>query len=96
MAMNQAQRKHLQERIDNAYRNHRNASYDANKVATPAAVKKAMATVKAWEETLEKAQDAQRKKIRQAKQGAEEALFFEDPAKALKAVRVFETMKFHK
>lgn len=92
--MNQTQRKHLRDRIEKAERDHQRKTYKDGPM-TPE-VKKAKAIVKKWEDKDHAMESALREKIRAARIAAQEALFFEDPAAALKAVKDFESMKFSK
>jgi hypothetical protein len=92
--MNQAQRKHLRERIEKADCEHKRKLYKDGPM-TPE-VKKAQAIMKKWHEDDETREQAARAAIRAALIAAQEVLFFEDPEAALKAVKAFEAMKFSK
>jgi len=92
--MNQNQRKFLRERIEKAEREHNRKLYK-DRPLTPE-VRKAKAIVKKWDDEESAIESALREKVREARIAAHEALFFEDPAAALKAVKAFESMKFRK
>lgn len=92
--MNQNQRKFLRERIEKAEREHNRKLYMDRPMT--AEVKKAKAIIKKWEDAESAAEMAAREKVKAARVRAQEALFFEDPAAALKAVKAFEAMKFTK
>jgi hypothetical protein len=86
--MNRDQFKHLQSRLEAAARTLRN---DYKRPPKPADVAQAERTVSAWEKHEEKLDRAHRNKVDSRVCTAREALYFDDPTKALAAVKKLET-----
>lgn len=87
--MNQAQKKHLLERLESALREQK---YGNSMRVEPdtADIKAARALVKNWDKAQQRSLDVRRARVESAARKVREAIHFADAAKALSALAKFE------
>lgn len=91
--MNLEQKKHLRSRLSNATREH---MYGKREIREPAAVKRAHAIVRKFNNTAMRISNTHRKAVNKAEEKVKQVVLFGTADEALAAVTAFEKRKFKK